>query len=247
MLKILSLNPAPEIRDYWIAAVTFVGIAVCFSVDTLVTHEQQIVLGIGGWICLLGLLKGEDTLTRTQVGIAVLFATIGEHFASPYMEGYTYRFGDVSDFVPPGHGMVYLTAIALGRSGFFRQFQSHILVFVLIVGSIWSIWDVTLAERGDEIGALLFFVFVMFVFFGRSPMVYLGAFFITTWVEFIGTYLGTWNWAVIDPASGLSQGNPPSGVAAWYCLVDAIAISTAPKVMHSFAWLNERYRLLFQN
>jgi hypothetical protein len=59
-------------------------------------------------------------------------------------------------------------------------------------------------------------------------MVYLGAFFITTWVELIGTSLGTWNWAAIDPASTLTQGNPPSGVAAWYCLVDAVAMGCAP-------------------
>lgn len=59
-------------------------------------------------------------------------------------------------------------------------------------------------------------------------MVYLAAFFITTWLELIGTAAGTWKWAAIDPVLGLPQGNPPSGVAAWYCLVDAVAIGGAP-------------------
>jgi hypothetical protein len=54
-----------------------------------------------------------------QVVIAVAFATAGEHFASIYMEGYTYRFGNVPLYVPPGHGMVYLTAVALARSRLF--------------------------------------------------------------------------------------------------------------------------------
>jgi hypothetical protein len=30
---------------------------------------------------------------------------------------------------------------------------------------------------------------------------------------------------------GLSQGNPPSGVAAWYCLVDAVAIGGAASLL----------------
>ena len=45
----------------------------------------------------------------------------------------------------------------------------------------------------------------------------------------------------IDPVLGLPQGNPPSGVAAWYCLVDAVAIGGAPVILSGFknahAWL----------
>jgi hypothetical protein len=33
----------------------------------------------------------------------------------------------------------------------------------------------------------------------------------------------------------MSQGNPPSGVAAWYCLVDAVAMTWADPVLHGFA------------
>jgi hypothetical protein len=62
-------------------------------------------------------------------------------------------------------------------------------------------------------------------------MVYLAAFFITTWLELIGTALNTWSWAVIDPVLGLPQGNPPSGVAAWYCLVDAVAMGGSGPVL----------------
>ena len=62
-------------------------------------------------------------------------------------------------------------------------------------------------------------------------MVYLAAFFITTWLEIIGTAVGTWHWAEIDPVTGLTQGNPPSGVAAWYCLVDAIAMGGSAPVI----------------
>jgi hypothetical protein len=47
---------------------------------------------------------------------------------------------------------------------------------------------------------------------------------------------------VIDPASKLPQGNPPSGVAAWYCLVDAVAIAGAGPVLQVFT----KTALIFQ-
>ena len=194
--------------------------------------ETQHALGVTAWVFLGWLLLGEQRDTRTQVVIAVLFATIGEHFASLYMGGYTYRFENVPAYVPPGHGMVYLTAIALARSGLFVRYARGIAMSVVLVWGAWSLWGISgYAERGDSLGALLFGVFMAYLLVGRSPMVYLAAFFITTWLEILGTAVEAWKWAPIDPVLGLSQGNPPSGVAAWYCLVDAVAIGGAAPLL----------------
>ncbi len=223
-------------RDYFIAAFTFFCVAICLISDANASLEKQNALGVSGWVFLIGLLLGENREVRMQVVIAVIFATIGEHFASPFMGGYTYRFGNVPAYVPPGHGMVYLTAVALARSGLFLRYAREITTFVIMVCGLWSLWGISgLAQQGDAVGALLFCVFLVYLFKGRSPMVYLAAFFITTWLELIGTAVGTWKWASIDPVLGLPQGNPPSGVAAWYCLVDAVAIGGAPLVLYGFA------------
>ncbi|PKM35733.1 MAG: hypothetical protein CVV06_14690 [Gammaproteobacteria bacterium HGW-Gammaproteobacteria-10] len=223
-------------RDYFIAGFTFFCVAVCLVVDASATIEKQNALGVCGWVFLVGLLLGESSEVRMQVIIAVAFATVGEHFASPYMGGYTYRFENVPAYVPPGHGMVYLTAVALARSGFFMRYARMIALFVVVVCGLWSIWGISgLAAQGDSVGALLFCVFLGYLFKGRSPLVYLAAFFITTWLELIGTAAGTWTWASIDPVLGLPQGNPPSGVAAWYCLVDAVAMGGAAPVMRGLA------------
>jgi hypothetical protein len=219
-------------RDYFIAAFTFFCVAVCLMTDADATLEKQNALGVCGWVFLTGLLLGENKEVRTQVIIAIIFATIGEHFASPFMGGYTYRFENVPAYVPPGHGMVYLTAVALGRSGLFLRYARKIAIFVVLVCGAWSAWGVSgYAEQGDYVGALLFCVFLIYLFKGRSPMVYLSAFFITTWLELIGTAVGTWTWAAIDPVLNLPQGNPPSGVAAWYCLVDAVAMGGAAPLL----------------
>ncbi|MCQ8104270.1 hypothetical protein NP590_09145 [Methylomonas sp. SURF-2] len=233
--------PPPDVaaphkrRDYFIAGFTFVTTTICLTTDGFAPRFMQYVLAFFGWIFLLAFLRGECKYVRTQVAVAVAFAVVGEYFASIYMKGYVYRFENVPAYVPAGHGLVYLTAVALGRSGFFMRHARRIAVFVVGVCGLWALWGISVwAQRQDIIGAVLFCVFLIYLFKGRSPMVYLGAFFITSWLEIVGTSAGTWAWAVIDPASSLPQGNPPSGVAAWYCLVDAVAIAGAGPVLQVF-------------
>gem|GEM_PF-4870265 len=126
-------------RDPVIAAVTFVCVALCLHLDADATLERQYALGVCAWALLIALLLGEAPAVRVQVVIAIIFATIGEHFASPFMGGYIYRFENVPAYVPPGPGMVYLTAVALARSGFFQRYRKQITVVVLAVGSAWAL------------------------------------------------------------------------------------------------------------
>ena len=178
----LRYFPAPDVvcvhrkRDYFIAGFTFFCVAVSLVIDAHASLTVQNILGVIAWIFLIGLLVGENKEIRIQVAIAVAFATAGEHFASVYMGGYTYRFENVPLYVPPGHGMVYLTAVALARSGFFLRYARKIAAFVVIVCGLWSLWGISgLPEQGDQVGAILFCVFLIYLFKGRSPMVYLAA------------------------------------------------------------------------
>lgn len=225
----IKINPAN--RDYYIISCAFLVVPLCFLLDSIASYELQLALGIAGYITLLGLLQGESEYIKYQIIVAIVFATIGEHFASIFMQGYVYRLGNIPAFVPPGHGIVYLTAVVLGRSKFFLKYTNKIMVFVVFVAGLWSLLTMnSIVGRKDELGTILFCIYLLYLFKGRSRLMYLGAFFITTWVELLGTALKVWSWAIIDPASTLAQGNPPSGVAAWYCLVDAVAISCAATV-----------------
>ena len=216
-------------RDYIIAAFTFFCVAVCMSCEVSGSLERQYGLGAIALVSLIVMLLGESREVRTQVIVAVAFTTLGEYVASVYMGGYTYRFENVPAYVPLGHGMVYLTSIALARSGLFLRYARAIATSVILLCGAWSIWGISgYAEQGDAGGALLFCAFLACLFKGRSPLVYLAAFFITTWLELVGTTAGAWKWAAVDPVFGLSQGNPPSGVAVWYCLVDAVALGGGP-------------------
>jgi hypothetical protein len=229
-------NGVSDLRNYAITLIVFTSIAANLYLDANSTLAFQNLLGVFAWVFLLGFLHGESNLVRAQVLIAVAFATVGEHFASVYMEGYIYRFHNVPAYVPPGHGLVYLTAVALARSGLFKRNLKTITGMVLIAGGGWSVWGLTGAAQGDTLGAILFVVFIFFIYFGRSPGVYLGAFFVTTWLELIGVSHGTWRWVPNEPVLQLAQGNPPSGVSAWYCLVDAVALGFAPTIILGFNW-----------
>jgi len=232
-------------RDYVIAAFTFFCVAVCMTFEVDGSVGKQYALGCIALVCLVGFLRGETRDVRLQVAVAVAFTTIGEYVASVCMGGYIYRFDNVPAYVPLGHGMVYLTSIALARSGLFIKYARVIATTVIVVCGGWSIWGISgFPEQGDVGGAVLFSVFLICLFKGRSPLVYLAAFFITTWLEILGTAAGAWKWALVDPVFGLSQGNPPSGVAVWYCLVDAVALSGGPLLSrglkHVSGWLKSR-------
>jgi len=229
-------------RDYIIAAFTFACVAVCMLCEASASLPVQYALGFIALVCLTGFLRGENREVRMQVLVAVAFTSIGEYVASVGMGGYIYRFENVPAYVPFGHGMVYLTSIALARSGLFLRYARAIATTVVLLGGAWSIWGISgYAEPGDSGGALLFCAFLICLFKGRSPLVYLAAFFITTWLEILGTAAGAWRWADVDPVFGLTQGNPPSGVAVWYCLVDAVALTGGPLLSIGLKNVSEWY------
>ena len=84
--------------------------------DRSASLTQQMLLGAGTWWLLLALLRGEAPLVRMQTATVVAFATAVEYTFSPWLEVYVYRLENVPLFVPPGHGLVYLAALSLGRS-----------------------------------------------------------------------------------------------------------------------------------
>ncbi|WP_306306138.1 hypothetical protein [Methylomonas koyamae] len=163
-------------RDYQIAGFTFVTTTICLTMDGFAPQFMQYVLALFGWLFLFAWLRGECKYVRTQVAVAVTFALIGEYFASVYMKGYIYRFGNVPAYVPAGHGLVYLTAVALGRSGLFQRHARRIALFVVAACGSWVAWGLSGYARLDVIGAVLFVVFLGYLFKGRSPMVYLARF-----------------------------------------------------------------------
>ena len=219
-------------RDLGVPAVVALWVPVVLGLDTAGSRALQAVLGIGTWVLLAGLLKGERVPTRVQVAVVVVFATAIEYVFSDLLHTYVYRLENVPAFVPPGHGLVYLAALCFGRSAFAHRYANKLLAMTLVGVGLWALWGVTLADRPDALGVLWFGCLLAFVRWGRSPLLYVGAVLVVTYLELIGTGLGTWQWGTHDPVLGIiSMGNPPTGVAGGYAFFDAAALWLTPRLL----------------
>ncbi len=220
------------------AALVMVWITAVLLLDAGGSLTLQRALGLGTWLVLGLVLARELPIVRTQALVVVLFATIVEYTFSPLLEVYTYRFDNVPAYVPPGHGLVYLAALALGRSAFVRSNLQMCVVAVLTVGGAYAAWGLSpLAPRLDVLGAFWFVCLAGFLAWGPSRPLYVGAFVVVTWLEVVGTALGTWTWQSMDPTGVVAIGNPPSGAAGGYGWFDLAALLLAP-------WLLTRFQAL---
>ena len=218
-------------RDGRIAVGVAVWVMVVLGVDTAVGLPGQRLLGAGTWVLLLGVLHGEDRATRVQVGVVVAYATVVEVVFADWLGVYVYRLENVPAFVPPGHGLVYLAAFAIGRSAWAHAHARPFVGTTLVLGGCWALWGITLAPRTDALGAFWFGCLLLFAWRGRSPLLYAGAFLVVSYLEVVGTSLGTWTWQPLDPTGLVPIGNPPSGIAGGYAWFDAAALWVAPRLM----------------
>jgi hypothetical protein len=213
--------------------------------------NEQRLLGLATWLLLAVLLVGEDAVTRVQVGVVVLYATLVEYTFAGWLGVYVYRLdaaGHVTSwidrvpaFVPPGHGLVYLAALVLGRWAFARAHGRLLVAATLAGGGVWTAYGLLLAPRRDALGALWFGCLAAFLWKGRNRMLYVGAFVVVSYLELVGTGLRVWTWAPANPVwAALGQGNPPSGAAGGYGWFDLYAGLGAPAVLRAGSWLGRQ-------
>jgi hypothetical protein len=229
-------------RNGVIVAVVLAWIPVVLLLDSGghagASMAEQRWLGVGTWLLLIGLLAREPGRIRAQVAVVVAFATLIEYTFSYELHVYVYRLHDVPWYVPPGHGLVYLAALAIGRSVAVEQRERWLVPLTLAVAGGYAGWGLLLSGRRDVLGVLWFGCLVLFAVKARQPTVFVGAFVVVTYLELVGTGVGAWTWQARDPILHLvSMGNPPSGAAGGYGFFDAAALALAPRID---AWLTRR-------
>lgn len=204
-------------------------VGAVLAVDTQVDARVQLLLGLAAWLALAAALRGASPLLRAQALVVVVVATCAEILGSVVWGVYTYRLENLPSFVPPSHGLVYLAGVSLAVWAAPRR--EWLVRVALVAAPGWGLAGVTVLPRTDTAGALGAALFVLFLLRGRTPAVYAGVFLVVAWLELYGTAIGTWEWAVTIPGTGVPQGNPPSGVASGYVWFDVVAIALAPQVM----------------
>lgn len=224
-------------RNAVLAGGVAVWVLVVLGLDSGASLGEQRLLGAGTWVLLLLALTGESRATRVQVGVVVAYATLVEYVFADWLGVYVYRLENVPAFVPPGHGLVYLAAFAIGRSAWAHRHSRRLVTTTLVAGGCWAVWGVTLSPQPDLLGAFWYGCLLVFAWKGRSPLLYAGAFLVVSYLEVVGTSLGTWTWQPNDPTGLISIGNPPSGIAGGYAWFDAAALWFAPRLL---VWWDRR-------
>lgn len=211
--------------------------------DRTADPAGQVVLGLVTWALLVWWLAHESPLVRAQTAVVVVLATVVEYVFSGWLGVYVYRLDHVPAYVPPGHGLVYLAALVIGRTALLRRHRVAAVRLTLLVAGAWALWGAFLAPRTDLLGLFWYLCLAGFLLWGRSTLLYVGAFLVVSYLELLGTRWGVWTWAVRDPVMGwVPMGNPPSIAAGGYGWFDLYAGLLAPLVLAAWARWHARFK-----
>jgi hypothetical protein len=202
-------------------SVAVVYIAAGLWLDRYVNLWEQSLLGLLTAGVLGGLLWLHPRQVRLQTVAVMGFATIGEVVGSIIWGVYHYRLDNLPAFVPPGHGLVYLSGLSLAT---LVSKWPRALLFGAAAGAVvWAVAGLTVLPVLDASGAVGTAFLVAVLAWTRRP-VYAGVFVAVAALEIYGTAIGTWTWEAVVPGLRYPQGNPPSGAASGYVVFDVLAL-----------------------
>ncbi len=204
-------------------------LAALLAVDRHASLHEQWALGALTWVVLVSGMRLFAPERRAQALGVVVFATIGELTGSILWGVYSYRLHNLPMFVPPAHGIVYLTGLSLMLA--LRRHARALVVLAATAASTWGLLGLAVLPRRDVAGAFGVPLLLLFLWRSRSRAVYAGVFLVVASLELYGTAIGTWRWAPVLPGLGIPDGNPPSGVASGYVWFDVMALLVAPALV----------------
>jgi hypothetical protein len=218
-------------HDHQVVLAALLTIAIGIWIDTRAHWFSQPLVDLCSWAVLFWILARANAEERTQVGLCVLIATVGEYFLGFVWGLYDYRLGNLPLFIPAGHGLVY----AAGRrlKGAVPSWLSIVLAgllgFVTVLG----------ASRGWDRQALIWYpLFLCYLWWSRDRALYTAMFPLALAIESYGTWMGGWSYHVRDPWFGLSTiTRPPVWTGTFYCTLDALVVmasrmSWPPRLVH---------------
>ena len=189
----------------WYAAAGPAYLAALLAVDTQVGFRAQLALGALTWLVLLA-APAPAAAARARAGARGRRLRDGRRSRPARSSGAStrYRLHNLPLFIPPAHGLVYLSGLAL--AGLVRE---RIVVGVAAAGAIaWGLAGLTVLPRLDVAGAIGVPLLCLFLWRSRFRATYAGVFLVVGALELYGTSIGTWRWAAEVPGLGIPDGQP---------------------------------------
>lgn len=173
---------------------------------------------------------------RQLMIFAVIIGFFGEYLFSIALNMYTYRLNNVPHYVPPGHAIVYVSAIYFCKEGIVKQnklaLEKFLGLFILMYASIFLI------VKNDIFGFVMsVLVIILMRNKPRERLFFFTMYVVVAFLEIVGTHYQCWFWP--NTAFGffdfLKSANPPSGISLFYFLLD-LGCLWLYKQTHLVAW-----------
>ena len=205
------------------------AIAAGLAVEVHLDLPGQVGLSAVIWLVLLYVLAPIELRERRALLACLVIATAGELFLSLVWGLYTYRLGNVPLFVPAGHVMLLLLAIALAQ-----RMSTPIAYGVLGCAAAYAL---IAAAMGVDTFALPLFAMLAVISLAmpQHRKLYASTFLLALALELYGTWLGSWTWVREVPAFSLVTTNPPAIASAFYAVLDAIVACSALLLARRFS------------
>ena len=215
-----TLMLATVFTGYWL---------VVLRLDAESSATTQAIIGLTTWVFLAAAIWYSPWEKRVQVFTMVVVATCVEAVCSLVWGAYVYRLDNLPLYVPPGHGLFYLTALRLGELPLLKRHARFIVWLVFVGATALLVRGLMAGPLPDLFGLLTWVIFLPFIARKRFALLYAVSFTMTMALEFYGTNLGLWTWAAVLPVFRLTAANPPACIGAGYCIMDGITRWLAPR------------------
>ena len=176
----------------------------------------QTAIGLACWGVLFYLLACGARAERRMMMACIVIATAGELFLSLVWGLYTYRLGNVPQFVPPGHVMLFLLGLALAR-----RLPEPAANAILGAAALYA--GIAGLAGMDTFAVPLFLLLALASLVQPAQRrLYATTFVLSLALELYGTSLGNWAWTPEVPGMGYVTTNPPLEAGALYSALDAL-------------------------
>jgi len=212
-------------RPRWWYLTVLIAIPSGFVVDGFLNAGTQWILAVLAWWTLLGALSVLTPAERGQTLLLVALATAAELTFSLVLDWYAYRLDNVPPWIPPAHGIVFVTALLWSKDPLALRHPTAVRVTATVLAVTYGTLALLLADDvGGALGVGLLLVWLWAVGAERGRF-YAMMWLVVCYLEACGVLIGTWAWAPTVPLIGVSEANPPSGIVGVYGFFDLIALA----------------------
>lgn len=238
----VAMGRWPLVRGWWAAGVCGAWLASVLALDGSGSGAARLWLVASGWPVLALLAARRTAEERWQCAAVVVYGLSVELVFSAYLGTYVYRMGPVAPYVVPGHGVIFLTALALSQEPWLRRHGRALALGTAGAGVPLALLGLA-GHRHDQLGVVWAVCFGYFAVRGSRPLLYAATFWIALALEYGGVGVGAWSWATHDQVLGvLTMGNPPSVPGGGYVWLDAAGLSVGAALSRRLRTAGSRRR-----